>query len=261
MSSVNIIISIIVLLGILVCYAFIMQSLKQKREQRNRILAALKSRCRNFKFMLNGFPQGFLPRDLLLLVQRSLIDVCEQLAKLEPREPSHVQDLQMVSTQMAETQRHAKPVAQISLDNPQQLKEVKICLEELHRFIHQLETRTILSHNQAEGYRAMIKQLVLQITVDGYVMQGKIARQSSKTKLAFHYFDLALKLLLREGKAGQFTERIENLKTIQQELLKQLELEHAPVSDKEQAEAEEIASEWDKFDSDEEVWKKKHAYD
>ncbi len=227
------------------------------------MLAALKARSRNFKFMLNGFPQGFLQRDLTLLVQRSLIDVCEQLTRLEPKEPGHVQDLQLVSTQMAETQRHAKPTAQVSLENPQQLKEVKLCLEELHRFIHQIESKSILSSNQADGYRNMIKQLVLQITVDGYVMQGRLAQQSSKTKLAFHYFDLALKLLQRESKVGQSPERLAKLKTTHQELQKQLqaEQEEVPVNEQEQAEAEEIASEWDKFGSDENVWKKKNIYD
>ncbi|WP_075185676.1 hypothetical protein [Teredinibacter haidensis] len=263
MSSISIIVTIIVLLAALVCYAFVAQTVKVKREQRNRLLAALKSRSRNFKFMINGFPQGFLPRDLTLLVQKNLIEVSEQLSMLEPKEPAHMQDLQAISSQMTETQRHAKPSAPVTLENPQQIKEVKICLEELHRFIHTLEENSSLSRNQAENYRKQLKQLVLQLTVDGYALQGTAAQGSNKTKLALHYYNLALKLLVREGKPGQFDARIAKLKALHEEMSKKLEEETQtlPNSEEEQAEQEEIANEWDKFDSDKPLWKKKHAYD
>jgi len=262
MSSANAIVTIIILLAVLVCYAFIVQTLKQKREQHKRLLAALKARSRNFKFMLNGFPQGFLPRDLTLLVQRSLIDVCEQLSRLEPREPSHVQDLQTFSTMMAETQRHAKPSHPVTLNSAQQIKEVKLCLEELHRFIHNLEERLVLNRTQAENYRSHIRQLVLQITVDGYAIQGRSAQQANKLKLAYHYFDLALKLLVREGKPGAFAERVEQYKLALQNIAAELSGEDAEgLSEQELAEQLEIAQEWDKFGTTEDIWKKKHAYD
>ncbi|TVZ38458.1 hypothetical protein P886_2825 [Alteromonadaceae bacterium 2753L.S.0a.02] len=263
MSSVNIIVTIVVLLAILVCYAFVSQTLRQKREQRLRVTAALKSRLRNFKFMINGFPKGFLPRELTLLVQRSLIDVCEQLSKLEPREPSHLQDLQAVTQQLQETQRQARPSDPVVLENPQQIKEVKMCLEELHRFIFQLERKGTVSHTHAEGYRSQIKQMVLQLTVDNYSLLGRQAQQSDKLKLAIHYFDLCVKLMLREGRPGQFDTRIQQQKLAIEQLRARLaELESTkPASAEEIAEQEQIAEEWDKFGSDEEVWKKKHAYD
>jgi len=263
MSSVNIIAIIIALLSVLVCYAFIAQTVKQRQDQRNRLLAALKARSRNFKFMLNGFPAGFLPKELTLLVQRGLIDVCEQLAKVEPREPLHMQDLQTVFTSMAEVQRQTKPHSAIPIENPQQMKEVKLCLEELNRFIHGLEAKHVLAQNQAETFRGQIRQLVLQLTVDNYELQGRQARQASKTKLAHHYYDLSIKLLVREGKPGQFDARIAKMKAILAGLSKQLHDEEqvTPVTDQELAEQEEIASEWDKFDSDEDIWKKKHVYD
>lgn len=263
MSSVEIIVVIIVLLAVLVCYAFVAQTLKQKREQRARLLAALKTRARNFKFMINGFPQAFLPRDLTLLVQRSLIEVCENLSRLEPREPSHLQDLQAISSLMAETQRHAKPNSQVPLENPQQIKEVKICLEELYRFIHSIESKGTLSRNQAENYRSQIHQLALQITVDNYVIQGSAAENTTKPKLAIHYYDLAARLLLREGKPGQYDDRINDLKNRLKELNHALleKNDGEPLTEQELAEQEEIDNAWNKFGNETDVWRKKHAYD
>lgn len=263
MSSINIIVTIILLLAALVCYAFIAQTLKQKRELRNRLLAALKVRSRTFKFMLNGFPAGFLPRELTMLVQRSLIEVCENLTRLEPKEPAHLQDLQAISSMLADTQRHAKPPAEVTLNNPQQIKEVKICLEELNRFIHNLESKNSLSHNQAESYRNQIRQLVVQLTVDNYTMQGRAADQASKLKLALHFYDLAVKLLIREGKPGKYNERIATLKERIHELSDTLPdtTREESLSDEEKAEQEAIANEWDKFGSEDKIWKKKHVYD
>ena len=79
MSSVAVIVLIIVVLASLVCYAFISQTMAHKREQQERLIGALSLKARNFKFMLSGFPQGFLPPELTLLVQKSLISLCLHL--------------------------------------------------------------------------------------------------------------------------------------------------------------------------------------
>lgn len=265
MSSVTVITTIIVLLAGLVCYAFISQTIRHKREQRSRLLAALKSRSRNFKFMLSGFPAGFLSKELTLLVHRSLIEVCEQLSKLDPNNPAHVQDLQTISSQMAEVQRQAKPQQNAELESHQQIKEVKACLEELNRFLYSLERQGRCNKASADSYRNQIKQLVLKVTVSSYELNGRAAAQASKTKLASHYYTTALNLLVREGRAGQFDQKIKSFKEIIAKLEKQLEAE-GPTSDiapEEAAEQAGIDGEWDKFSSDDDnsPWKKKQVYD
>jgi hypothetical protein len=262
MSSVTIITSIIILLAALVCYAFIAQTISQKKQQRERLLAALKVRVRNFKFMLNGFPTGFLPKELTLLVQRSLMQLLEQLAKLEPG-ASHTQDLQAVAQQMAETQRQppqGNNPTQI-LENPQQVRDIKASLEELYKFIFHLEAKRQLLPSQAEVYRSMVRNLVLQLTVDAYVLHGRIARDKDKPRLAIHYFDLALKLMIKERTSGQFDSRIEQLRAAIKELEGRLQKEvqqsgQEGADDPDQAA---ISQEWDKFA--EQSWKKKQVYD
>ncbi|WP_096087607.1 hypothetical protein [Agaribacterium haliotis] len=266
MSTVTVISGIVVLLAALVCYAFVSQTIAQKREQRKRMLSKLKNQARGFKFMLNGCPDGFLPKELLMLIQRSLIDVTEQLSKLEPGEAVHAQELQTASSQLANAQREQgrADTQQVTLSTAQQIKDVKMSLEELHRFVFNLEGRAQLNRNQADAYRSQIKQLVLQATVDGYVLQGQTAQSSQKTKLAMHYFDLARQLMQREGHIGNYQARITQVTKILDELEQTLQEEIAAGQHVANIEEEnELEDEWSKFENDsaDSQWKKKQIYD
>jgi len=265
MSTVTVIAGIVVLLAALVSYAFISQTLQNKREQRKRLLAALKSQARSFRFVLESCPDGFLPKELKIILLKSLTDISEQLLALEPSENVHSQNIQAYSAKLTETQKSAPSKQMVQLETPQQIKEVKVSLEELHKFIFNLESQRKITKNQAEAHRAQVKMLVLRLTVDGYVLNGKAAKQNGKTKLALHYFDLALKLLIREGKAGMFDNKIAQLKEVCAELKEALAEEEAqqlPTGDDSEVAAD-LEEEWDQFSSSssDDLWKKKNVYD
>ena len=263
MSTASIIIAIVCLLGALVLYAFAMQTIQQKREHRKRLMTALKTRSRVFKYMLNGFPPNFLSKELTLLVQRSLADVCEQLAKLDPSDPSHLQDLQLVSSQMVESKRQTRPSQPVSLESQQQIKDVKIGLEELYHFIDTLDRKQTLPRSHIELYRSQIKHLVVSISVDSYCLHGKQAQQADKTKLAVHYYELALKLMLRENKPSVYETRMQQIQGLITSLKQKLADEdpQAHLSRQELAEQEEVQEEWEKFNQKDAIWKKKNFYD
>src|SRR5690625_5332524 len=63
MSSLSISFIIVGLLIVLIGYAFIYQDLEKRRKQRQRLMAALKSRNRSVKSMLASFEPRFLPKD------------------------------------------------------------------------------------------------------------------------------------------------------------------------------------------------------
>jgi hypothetical protein len=260
MSTITIITALIIMLATLVCYAFIYQTVQHRREKRTRLLAALKARAQTFKFILNNCPEGFLPKELTILVQRGMIEVLGQLSRLETKDRTYGPELQVLNAAMAETQRQTRPPKAISLQNVQQIKDVRACLEELHRFIFQQESRQALARNQAEAYRNQIRQLVLQITVDGYTLSGRAAKQKGKTKLALHYYELALNLLIREQRGGNQQKSIEQLSAITDELKKQLANEESE-SPQKLEDSTKTAQEWDKFADKDSMWKKKNIYD
>ncbi len=262
MSSITITVIIIALLAALVCYAFVSQTIEKNRKQKQRLLAALKMRSRSFKYILSGFPPDFLTRDLTVLVHRCLIDVCEQLSKLEPNDSTYVDELQFYSLQMEEVQKKTKDKRAKPLENAQQVKEVKTHLEEVGKFVLQLEKRGSINNAQANAYTRQIRQLTLQMTVDNYILNAKQAQGSGKTRLALHFFGLAKKLLVRENKEGSFTKQISKLDTVIQPLEVQMAAEE-PNYKETDAQADEKAkaeAAWDNMEEDA-SWKKKSIYD
>lgn len=263
MSSAYIIGIIVALLIALSCYAFISQSIDKKRKQKQRLLGALKTRSRNFKFMLNGFPPDFLTRDLQILVNRCLVDVTEQLARLEPGNKSYVEELQLFSSQLEEIKRKPQSDKRKQLDNPQQVKEVKRYLQELNKFIAQMVSRGNINKAQSASYEKQIKNLVLQMTVDAYLMNAKQSQQSDKKRLAVHYYTLALKLLTKENAKGTYLKQITQLKQVIAKLEAQLAEEEPEYKESEHSAASKdaAAEEWEKIDQDDDSWKKKRVYD
>jgi chromosome segregation ATPase len=263
MSSVTFIVAIIVVLACLVCYAFISQTLANKREQRERLIGALTLKARNFKFMLNGFPPGFLPPELTIIVQKSLMEIHSQLAELEPANGSHKNELHILSQQMSNVRRQQSATHNIRLENPQQINEVKACLEELHKYIFQLEEKGRIPRENADAYRASIRELVVNITVDSYTIAGKQASDKDKPRLALHNLELALRLMEREHRSGSFDQRIAEL---QQDCaaLKLILAEQDSATDGPlhlPASTGELESEWQEFEETENTWKKRQVYD
>jgi len=262
MSSVPVIIAIVVLLAGLVCYAFIAQTVSQKKQQKERLLLALKSRIRNFKFMLSGFPPGFLPKELTLLVQKSLAQLLDQLSKMEPNHPGHKEDLKTIVQQMAETQRLQQNQPSSPIENPKQAREIKTSLEELYKYVFQLEGKKQLTGSQAEAYRNTIRQLVIQLTLDSCALQSRLARDKGKPRLALHYVELALKLALKERNGGRLDNQIAQLRATRSELERLVN--ESPATEEnsaEEADSSAINSEWDKFAQEQQNWKKKQIYD
>lgn len=263
MSSITVIVGIVLFMAALIIYAAITQTVQRRNEQRKRLLSALLGRSRTFKFMLRGFPQGFLSKELTSLVHRSLADVSEQLTKLQPDEPTHVQDLQLATLSLSKSGSQSGPHIPPKLESHQQIKEVKACLEELNKFIVRLQEKNAITANQAASYRAEITQLVVQLSVDGYELHAEKAASMDKIKLAHHYCETALNLLSREGKAGHLQKRGQKLQERLKELADTLAKEDPSkgASEDELNEQQEISAEWDKMQTGDDLWKKKNVYD
>ena len=264
MSSVGAITTIVVALIVLVCYAFISQNLHSKRELRKRVTAALKNRTRLFRYMLDTFPKGFLSRQLSLFIYQNHLDSLEQLVKLEPSEKIHSLALQEATQQLTHARQDNSVIAPPKLDNPQKIKEIRMLLEELYKYIFRMEKRGAITPNFATSYNNEIKLLMLRTSVDSNVINGNFARQNGKTRLAMHYFQSAVELILKEGQTQAFAQLMAQLKEQLEELKAKAAEEDAesePATAQEAAEQEELKHEWETFESGDDTWKKKRIYD
>ncbi|WP_347332712.1 hypothetical protein [Marinimicrobium locisalis] len=260
MSSLLIASIIFALLVLLVGYAFVYQALEKRRQRRQRLLTALKHRERNFKFMLSGFPDGFLTKDLTLIIYRALLDACEQLSRLEPKDPTHMQDFTQYSAELEEV-KHRSQAERARLDQPEQAGEIRRLLQELYRFIAQQADRGNLGQAQGQTYREQIRRLALQVSVDANAIQARQAQAAGKPRLAIHYYNLARKMITQEKGGQGYQKQLAQINGIIKKLEAQMTQQEATSPDAASAgPAPEEKKEWKEFEQQTD-WKKKQLYD
>jgi hypothetical protein len=260
------VIAIVFLLLILLAgYLFLSHSIEKRRNQRQRLITALRARRNSFRDLATGFPAGFLSHDLTALLYRALVDTCEQLSTLEPKDPTHAEQLSFYANLLS-TQKEGNQSPKVRLDNPKQIKEAGQLLQELHKFVLQQSATKVINQVQTDAYTDQIKRLVLQMSVDGHIFNARQSQQVGKAKLAVHYYTLARKALAAENNGHGFDKQIAQLDSIIAKL--QEKVDAIP----EVAEAEQAANakpategtpskEWKQFDEENDKWKKKQIYD
>jgi hypothetical protein len=257
-----ILIIIVALVLALAGYAFISQSIEKRRIQRQRILMTLKTKHRNLIHLINGFPPNFLTHDLLSLMYRALIDTCEQLSKVEPNDPRHLDDITLYTNQL-DTLPKNTAAQRARVDNPQQMKDIRQHLQELVHFLTQQEALKVINNVQFVAYMDQVKRLSLQMSVDAYLYNAKQAQQNGKLRLAIHFFSLAKKSLTAENATRIYDKQIVQLDAITAKLEEKAQIKGEPVdAGQSPAAGDTSAKEWDKFTPpSEEAWKKKQIYD
>ena len=203
MSSTSIIALIIVLITAFLGYAAIAQTLEQKRKQKQRLISALRQRSKDFRQMCSGFPQGFLSKELNVLVNKCLVDVTEHLIRLEPNETGHSQAAALYRDQLENAKRQTKLPNRTHLENPSQIKDVKTLLQGLSTFLGNQQQSGNITTAQFNFYQTEIKQMVVRLSVDTYIINARQSESAEKERLAIHFYDLARQLLLKESDSNE----------------------------------------------------------
>lgn len=258
MTSVYIAGGIIIILIVMVCYAFMVQTVTKKREQQQRLVQALEQRIKNFRTLLSGFPEGYLPRDLHLLIYRHLVDSTQQLSSLCPKQREYIEELELFSREMSDLQRKPPTKKRTKLESPKQGKEIKHYLSELNKFLHRLHKRGKLSEAEFEAYSTEIRQLVLHIAVDSYTAHAQTAESADKPRMALHYYTLARNLLSKEALSQNYKQQINQLNRQIIRLETILEPQQATT---EAPNPDDAKAAWENFTKDDDSWKKKAIYD
>lgn len=258
---------IFLLLILLAGYLFLSNAIDKRRAQRQRLITALRARRNSFRDLATGFPSGFLSADLTALLYRALIDCCEQLSRVEPKDPTHVEQLTLY-TNLLGALKDIGQQTRVRLDNPQQIKEAQGLLQELHRFVMQQSAANLINNVQTEAYVDQLNRLVLQISVDGHIFNARQSQQIGKARLAVHYYTLARKALAAENASHSFDKQIAQLDSVIAKLQEKAdaapEATDAPnaIPSKNTPDPDGAsAKEWKQFDEESDKWKKKQIYD
>ena len=239
---------------LIVCVGFVVQSMERQQQEKKRVESALKQRARNFRQMLEGFPKGFLGKDLQILVCTCLQDVYEQLVQLNNKEPEYKKQLDSVNEHLQKLNKTQVDQRHTPLSDPKQIKEVQKLLNTLFNFIIRLRKTGKVNQAQAQNYSRQIKRLVTRTSVDAITDAMKTALAQNKPKLAVHYLHMAIDKMNQQNADGSFTQNIAAM----QEQIEQLE---KTLEERKQKAEEQISEQWDDVEQDDDSWKKKAIYD
>lgn len=257
--SIYVILAVIALASAMACYVLISQAVERRRVYKYRILMALKTRQRNIVHMLNGFPPQFLPKELMSMIYRVLIDTSEQLQRIEPDDSKHPDEISTFNNHLSALAKSGNAEKSI-IDNPKEIKLIRQHLQELKQFIHQQKEIKFINKVQADAYLDQIKRLGVQVSLDETLNQAKLAQQSGKPRLAIHHFALAKKQYVNENTSHTFDKQIAQLDATIHNL--EAEVAAAEALAAENAAANEAKEkEWEEFNKKEEKWQVKRHYD
>ena len=262
--SAYVIATVFLLLILLAGYLFLSHSIEKRRVRRQRLITALRARRNSFRDLATSFPAGFLSSDLSALLYRALIESCDQLSRLEPKDPVHAEQFTLYTNLLA-AQKDTPQQARVRLDNPQQIKEAQGLLQELHKFVLQQSAAKLINQVQTDAYVDQINRLLLQVSVDGHVFNARQSQQVGKIRLAMHYYTLARKALAAENSGGSFDKQITQLDAVIAKLQEKANAtpENTEAADPAKTSTDNAPSskEWKQFDEENDKWKKKQIYD
>ncbi len=264
MTQIYITIAIIGIVALLVCYVFIRQTIGERNQEKQRLHRALKNRANELVQILSAFPDYYLPKEITVFVYRAVVDAYEQLTNLEPAEPSYSEAFKMHSAQMEAALRQPENRKQQHFQSAAQINELRQYINILNGFCLKSMQRGQITNKQCAHYKALLKELSINLTVDNYSFCAKQAKDNNKPKLGIHFYELAKNLLLKETPNDYKS----IIKFINEEVPRLKEMEDARLSEEERLinakAAEETPSseesQWYEYDEDSD-WKKKNIYD
>lgn len=245
-------------LVILVTTAVIMQTVEKNLKEKRRVHAALLARARSFQYMLSGFPDGFLNRDLQILVCKCLVQVYEQLSQHEPKNPDHTTRLQATKQQIQQLANKSSSTNQrVTLTDTQQIQEVQKLLNTLFNFIAKLIENRNLTVKEGKVYAGLIRRLMVQSSVDALAVARGQALQEGKDRLAIHYLQMAIDKMNKENSDDYFSRAIAKYT----ELINELNTHALEKEQRADEEKQKLAQKWEDMDQSSDTWKKKALYD
>ncbi len=257
MATTTIIIAVFACLFILVAVTFTLQQIEKNNAEKSALIAALKGQTRNFQQLLDGFPEGFLNRDLKLLVCQCIAEGLDQLLRLDRHNPQHQQQQRQLTERTTHLQAQPADQGQYqNLNNPAQMQEVQKLLNNLFNVVQRLYQNKRLNVAQAESYSKQVQRLVTRVALDTHLNTAQQALGERKLRLAIHHYGQALEKMGKDNADGLFTaqitayqQRTQELEVLEHELQKQQQVKTAS------------STEWDALAKKDDTDQKKNVYD
>lgn len=257
MATSTIIIAVFACLFVLVAVTFTLQQIEKNNAEKSALIAALKTQTRNFQQLLDGFPDGFLSRDLKLLVCQCIAESLDQLQRIDRSNPQHQQQQRQLNEKIALLQTQPADQGQYqNLNNPAQMQEVQKLLNSLINVIQRLHQNKRISAAQAETYSRQIQRLVTRVALDAHLNTAQQALGERKLRLAIHHYGQAVDKMSKDNADGLFTAQIDTY----QQRMQELDVLDQQLQKQQQSSAA-TNTEWKNVEQKDDAQLKKNVYD
>lgn len=242
---------------ILVAIAVIMQTIEKNKKQRKLLENNLRTRARNFEHMQEVFPEGFLNRDLLILLANCKLDVYEQLLNTSPSNSSYKNQAQHIKQQLEQLKQLSGTHSPIRLTDAKKIPEIQKMLNSFFQSISKWADSGRINSKDAIVYGGHIRRLLLQTTTDGLEQAVSNAKNQGKFKLALHNLQMAIDKVEKANTKGEYNEKIQAYQSQMKEIKQE-----ANIADEERTQRREQSDEqWEAETKPDESWKKNRVYD
>lgn len=243
-------------LFLMVAVAYTLQAIERQRRERRRLATALRARIRDFEHMLEGFPEGFLGQDLRLLVCQCLLETYQQINRLE-RGNDYRAAADAVHRKMRQIQSGEDAPARRPLENQAQVRDVQQLLKRLFQYVERLHQSGRIDAAQAGSYGTQLRRLNTQAALDGFHLAAREAQEAGKPRLAIHYYRMAMDRIHQGNSDGHFNTLLEQLGA----RVAALEAQQEAAETEGAADGDPLEDQWERFEAEDELWKKKSLYD
>lgn len=233
---------------------YISHSIEKQRRQRALLIANLTDYAFRLQRILDSIPPAYTGKDLQLLLLGQIKKRMERLKELAPSNDKFRKKLDSANAQIAEVTAATAPQTKPQLKSPEEANQIRTQLQELSKVIENLTQNKVIAVDEARRHLAFLQNSFVDANLNFLLQVAENSRKEDKPKLAILNYEKALAEMKKRNQKGAYTERMEQITAIINEL--KVEAGHAVQNESDHE--NELNQAMNEMLEEEDAWKKKY---
>lgn len=233
---------------------YVSHTIEKQRRQRALLIANLSDYAFRLQRLLDAIPPPYMGKDIQLLLLGQIKKRMERLRALAPGNDKFRKKLDAVNEHIAEVSASTAKQTKPQIKNPEEANQLRSLLQDLSKIIENLTQNKIITVEDARKHLAFVQTSYLDANLNHLLQMAESARQEQKPKVAILNYEKALVEMKKRNKKGNFTERMEQITAI----INELKSEAGHVVESTAEENNELNQAMDELLEEEDAWKKKY---
>jgi len=233
---------------------YVSHTIEKQRRQRALLIANISDYAFRLQRLLDAIPPAYTGKDIQLLLLGQIKKRMERLRELAPASDKFRKKLDAANEQIAEISAATAKQTKPQIKTPEEANQLRTLLQDLSKIIENLTQNKVITVEEARKHLAFVQTSYLDANLNHLLQMAQSARQENKPKVAILNYEKALTEMKKRNKKGNFTERMEQITAIIQEL----KVESGHVVESTADENNELNQAMEELIEEEDAWKKKY---